>query len=146
MEQQQPTLRVSQQEQPGQSQEQSQVAPLECGIRWLGFVVYPAYRRLKRRNAVNFTRRFARNLDLYQAGRITFAELDASVKGWINHVRHADTWGLRAHMFRTHPVPKVKRRNNPEVVFRLLSAAASRGGARRSRAPEFRAQRDTEHS
>jgi RNA-directed DNA polymerase len=59
---------------------------------------------LKRRNVVNFTRRFERNLDLYQSGRITFAELDAGVQGWINHVRYADSWGLRRHVFDGHPI------------------------------------------
>ncbi|MCL5999846.1 MAG: hypothetical protein M1546_27870 [Chloroflexi bacterium] len=68
-------------------------------------MVYPAHRLLKRRNAVNFTRRLSHNLDLYQAGRISFAELDASVQGWINHVRYADTWGLREHILGDHPVP-----------------------------------------
>jgi hypothetical protein len=58
-------------------------------------------------NAVNFTRRLERNLRDYQAGDIRFAELDASVEGWINHVRYGDTWGLREHVFSTHPIPKV---------------------------------------
>jgi len=31
----------------------------------------------------------------YCAGEITFGEFDASVKGWVNHVSFADTWGLR---------------------------------------------------
>ena len=31
---------------------------------------------------------------------ISFADFDASVKGWVNHVRFADTWGLRKHVFR----------------------------------------------
>jgi len=83
----------------------TQVLPTRCGIPWLGFVVYPTHRLLKRRNAVNFTRRLERNLDAYQAGRISFAELDASVSGWINHVRYADTWGLREHVFAAHPIP-----------------------------------------
>ena len=30
--------------------------------------------------------------------KISFAEFDASVQGWINHVRYADTWGLRKHV------------------------------------------------
>ena len=34
------------------------------------------------------------------AGAISFAELDASVRGWINHVRDADTWGLRKTIFK----------------------------------------------
>jgi hypothetical protein len=85
---------------------QAQVVPCEQGIPWLGFVVYPTHRRLKRRNVVNFTRRLETNLDLYAQGRITFAELDASIQGWVNHVRYADTWGLREHIFRTHPIPR----------------------------------------
>ena len=32
------------------------------------------------------------------AGTLSFAEFDASVRGWINHVRYADTWGLRRHV------------------------------------------------
>lgn len=79
------------------------LAPVTEGIPWLGFVVYPDHRRVKRRNAVRFRRRIGERLDDYQAGLITFAELDASVHGWINHVRYADTWGLRRHMFRTLP-------------------------------------------
>jgi RNA-directed DNA polymerase len=74
----------------------AQVQPVACGIPWLGFVVYPTHRLLKRRNAVNFARRLAVSYDLFRSGRITFAELDASVQGWINHVRYGDTWGLRS--------------------------------------------------
>ena len=76
----------------------AQVQPVAAGIPWLGFVVYPNHRLLKRRNAVNFTRRFQHNVDLFAEGRITFAELDAGVQGWINHVRYADTWGLRSRV------------------------------------------------
>ncbi len=48
---------------------QAQVVPTTNGIPWLGFVVYPTHRRLKRRNAMDFTRRLAHNLDLYSPGR-----------------------------------------------------------------------------
>jgi hypothetical protein len=58
----------------------------------------------RRRNVVNFRRRLERNIDLYRAGRITFADLDASVQGWINHVRYADTWRLRGDLFGSHPL------------------------------------------
>lgn len=87
---------------------QTQVLPVRCGIPWLGFVVYPTHRLIKRRNAVNFTRRLQDNLDAYQAGRISFAELDSSVQGWVNHVRFGDTWGLREHVFSRHPIPRVE--------------------------------------
>jgi hypothetical protein len=82
---------------------EAQALPVTAGIPWLGFVVYPTHRRLKRRNAVNFTRRLEHNLDLYRSGEISFAELDAGVKGWINHVRYGDTWGLRRHIFWQYP-------------------------------------------
>lgn len=83
---------------------EAQVVQCKDGIPWLGFVIYPTHRRLKSRNAVNFTRRFRHNIRLYLDGDISFAELDASVKGWINHVRYADTWGLRRHIFDRHPI------------------------------------------
>jgi len=82
-------------------EEAAQVIPVECGIPWLGFVVYPTHRRVKRRNIVGFRRRLSARIDEYLAERITFAELDASVQGWVNHVRYADTWGLRKHIFGT---------------------------------------------
>jgi hypothetical protein len=91
---------------------EAQAAPTAHGIPWLGFVVYPTHRRLKRRNVIAFTRRLERNMDLYGAGEISFAELDASVQGWINQVRYADTWGLREHLFSQHPLP-MRRKNRP---------------------------------
>lgn len=73
----------------------AQVLPVRCGIPWLGFVVYPDHRRIKRRKVVHSTRRLVDKFDAWQQGEISFAEFDASVQGWINHVRYADTWGLR---------------------------------------------------
>jgi len=32
------------------------------------------------------------------AFQISFGEFDAAVQGWINHVRQADSWGLRQHV------------------------------------------------
>ncbi|MBS1872361.1 MAG: RNA-dependent DNA polymerase [Acidobacteria bacterium] len=76
----------------------AQVQPVTTGIPWLGFVVYPYRRRLKARKAVHATRRLGERFDAWQAGKISFGEFDASVQGWINHVRYADTWGLREHV------------------------------------------------
>jgi hypothetical protein len=98
---------------------EAQVIPCAAGIPWLGFVVYPTHRRLKARKAVHFTRRLAQLIDRYESGLISFAELDASVKGWVNHVRYADTWGLRTHIFNAHPVhtpepPDFKKIDSPD--------------------------------
>lgn len=77
---------------------EAQVVPVTQGIPWLGFVVYPTHRRVKARNVVKFSRRLRQRWAEYTAGKISFAEFDASVQGWINHVRYADTWGLREHV------------------------------------------------
>jgi hypothetical protein len=73
----------------------AQAAPVAAGTSWLGFVVYPTHRRLKARKAVEATRRLTDRLDAWRRGEISFAEFDATVQGWINHVRYADSWGLR---------------------------------------------------
>jgi RNA-directed DNA polymerase len=83
---------------------EAQIAPCNTGIPWLGFIIFPTHRQLKRRNVVHFTQRLEHNIDAYESGLISFAELDASVQGWINHVRYADSWGLRGHIFDSHPI------------------------------------------
>lgn len=85
----------------------AQAQPVMMGIPWLGFVVYPTHRRLKQRNVVGFRRRLERNITLFRRGEISFAELDASVQGWINHVRYGDTWGLRRGLLGSHVIPPV---------------------------------------
>ena len=82
----------------------AQVNQAASGTPWLGYVVYPTHRKLKRRNAILFRKRLKRNISLYRQGKISFAELDASVQGWINYVRYGDTWGLRECIFQQHPV------------------------------------------
>jgi len=81
-------------------EEATQVMPVACGIPWLGFVVYPTHRRVKARKVRCATRHLHERLEAYCAGGISFGELEASVKGWINRVRYADTWGLRRKILR----------------------------------------------
>jgi RNA-directed DNA polymerase len=78
----------------------AQVLPTRCGIPWLGFVVFPTHRLLKARKVRSTTRHLGERLDAYLAGRISFGEFDASIQGWVNHVRYADSWGLRRFVFR----------------------------------------------
>ena len=53
---------------------------------------------------VQSTRHLTERHAAWRAGAISFAEFDASVQGWINHVRHADTWGLRRHVLQGLPL------------------------------------------
>lgn len=69
--------------------------PVTEGFPFLGFTVYPTHRRLKRRKGIYFQRKLKKQLSLYRAGEIEAKKLNASIQGWINHVRYGDTWGLR---------------------------------------------------
>ena len=80
-------------------EECAQVVPVSCGIPWLGFLVFPTHHRIKARKVRQTTRHLGERFGAYRAGEISFAELDASAQGWINHVRYADSWGLRKHVF-----------------------------------------------
>ena len=77
--------------------------PADAGVPWLGFVVFPTHRLIKARKVRSAHRRQRSRLAAYHAGKISFAELDASIQGWINHVRYADSWGLRRHVLETLP-------------------------------------------
>jgi RNA-directed DNA polymerase len=73
----------------------AQVRPTTHGIPFLGFVVYPTHRLLKRRKGIEYRRRLAGMLAAYERREIGRAAIGQSIQGWINHVRYGDTWGLR---------------------------------------------------
>jgi len=64
--------------------------PVTEGIPFLGFRIFPHQRRLKARKGLAYRRRLRR---MARSG--SPAQVRASVGGWINHVRYADTYGLR---------------------------------------------------
>ncbi|MBN1666869.1 MAG: group II intron reverse transcriptase domain-containing protein [Anaerolineales bacterium] len=73
----------------------AQPRPVEVGVPFLGFIVFPDHRRLKRRNGIAFQRRLKANLIRRKSGEISLDEFHASLQGWINHTSTGDTWGLR---------------------------------------------------
>ena len=77
----------------------AQVYPTRCGIPWLGWVVYPSHRLLKRRCGIAFARRYRALCAAYRARRIGLNRLTASVQGWTAHVAHGNTFGLRRALF-----------------------------------------------
>jgi len=77
--------------------------PVTEGIPFLGFVVYPQQRRLKRRKAVHFRRRLAGMLQSLEHGETSDEQVAASVRGWNNHARFGNTLGLRRSVFAPLP-------------------------------------------
>jgi retron-type reverse transcriptase len=78
----------------------AQPRPTAEGIPFLGFVVYPTHRRLKRRKVIHFRRKLRGQMHSYRAGQTPAQKVSASVLGWINHARYGDTWGLRRAVLR----------------------------------------------
>lgn len=80
--------------------------PVTEGIPFLGFIVFPTHRRLKRCKGIHYRRRLKRLFNGYQAGEIEIDQIHASVQGWVNHVRYGDTWGLRRATLSSIRVPQ----------------------------------------
>jgi hypothetical protein len=79
---------------------------VEEGIPFLGFIVFPDRRRLKRRKGVHFAHKLRRAIAAYRRGDIEMSQIHESVSGWVNHVRYANTIGLRKAIFEANPIPK----------------------------------------
>jgi hypothetical protein len=75
--------------------ERAQVRPVREGIPFLGFVVYPNRRRLKRRKGLAYGRRLRHLVHQYASGELGLEQLTASVQGWANHLSYGNTFGLR---------------------------------------------------
>lgn len=84
----------------------AQVAPVTTGIPFLGFRVYPTHRRIKRRKAVAFGRRWRRLLQAYANGELSREGLEVALQGWIAHARHGDTYRLRRSLIWSARIPK----------------------------------------
>ena len=104
----------------------AQVVPVNIGIPWLGFVVYPSHRRVKARRVRHAHRRLRARLAAYHAGTISFAEFDAGIRGWLAHVGHADSWGLRETVLDSLVLRPAEHRR--AVAVRLANFGAGQAG------------------
>jgi len=87
----------------------STVYPVQTGIPFLGWRLYPTHRRLKRKNGMAFQRRFRRLRRQYAEGQIPLERIHSSVQGWLGHVMHGQTWGLRRALLSAHPLKQKAR-------------------------------------
>jgi retron-type reverse transcriptase len=78
----------------------AQPRPVTEGIPFLGFVVYPNHRRLKRNRKLAYQRRLNQLRAAYQAGSLTQGEVVASIKGWLAHVSYGNCWALAERLLK----------------------------------------------
>jgi len=63
--------------------------PVTEGIPFLGFMIFPDHRRVKQRKGFAYRRKLRHLIQVAEQKTIC-----ASVQGWMNHVRYADTFHL----------------------------------------------------
>jgi len=79
-----------------------QIFPVNTGIPFLGFRIYPTHRRLKKKRGIAFQRRFRHLYGQWIAREIDRVRLDASALAWCAHASWGDTYGLRRAVLSQH--------------------------------------------
>lgn len=73
----------------------AQPRPTQCGISFLGFIVFPNYRLIKREKGIAYRKRLYGRWRSARRGELPIAKIQHSIQSWIGHAAHGDTWGLR---------------------------------------------------
>lgn len=79
------------------------LAPVNQGVRLLGYRVFPDRVRLLPGNLTRTRRRLRRLQSRYAEGRIPLGRVADSVRAWIGHAAHADSWRIRERILADHP-------------------------------------------
>lgn len=74
------------------------VVPAHSGLGFLGFRLFPCYRRLDGANVAKFVKRFRALRAGWHGGMVGFPEIKASLRAWVAHAEHGNTWNLRTEL------------------------------------------------
>lgn len=77
----------------------SQIFETKHGAAFLGFRVFPDHIRVNSENLRRARHRLRQLQEDYQNGVVTFAQLAQSIRSWIAHLEHGNTWQLREQIF-----------------------------------------------
>lgn len=79
-------------------EQRAQVYPAHTGIPWLGWVVYPDHKLLKRRCGIAFARRLRIAAEQAGRGERSYASLTTTIRSWVSHAAFGDTYRLRSKL------------------------------------------------
>jgi hypothetical protein len=82
------------------------------GVDVLGYFVFPHKRLLRNGNGHRFYRKLRGLAKAYALGKINWPDIDPSIKSWIGHAKHANTYGLRYRIF---SATVFQRQGNPPL-------------------------------
>jgi retron-type reverse transcriptase len=77
----------------------SQIFRSKHGANFLGFRIFLDRIRVRTENLRRARRRLRRMQIDYAADKIDCQEISQSLRSWIAHLEHGDTWQLREHIF-----------------------------------------------
>ena len=78
----------------------AQVWPVSCGTDFLGYMVFPDHRRVRRNNVVRFRRRMKQMQEEYGRGLWKPEDVTIRIQSWLAHAAHADSYGLRKKLMK----------------------------------------------
>lgn len=73
----------------------AQYWPVAGGTDWLRYRIYPDYRRIRKSNLRKFRKKLQSLSILYRDGMADLRQVTASVRSWVGHSKHADTYRIR---------------------------------------------------
>lgn len=77
----------------------TRVFPSKNGCEFLGFYMYPNFRKVKKSNVKLFEKKLGAMQAAFRKGVISLEQIHKSIQGWIAHVEHADSYRLRERIF-----------------------------------------------
>lgn len=87
------------------------IMPIEKGMDFLGYVIFPGgYKRIRRRNVVNFRRRLKCLASEYAQGMIPYDQVRASIASWLGLAKHANAYRLSRAIFSEQDVCHIGKR------------------------------------
>lgn len=75
------------------------VRPINLGIDFMGYVIWPTHRRLRKSTKQKMKRRMRSLQEKYNAGEIEFDEVNASVQTYLGIMEHCNSFNLRQDVF-----------------------------------------------
>lgn len=81
------------------------IFPTRLGVDFVGYVVFTDHILLRPKNVRHFMKKLRKQQKSLASGKITQKEFEESVRSWIAHAVHADTFGLRRKLFASANLP-----------------------------------------
>ncbi|RKZ80466.1 MAG: RNA-dependent DNA polymerase [Candidatus Parabeggiatoa sp. nov. 1] len=75
------------------------IIPTRQGLEVLGYIVFPHKRLLRNDNGHRFFRKLRGFGQASLSGKRNFLDFKPSIRSWVGHAKHADTYGLRCKIF-----------------------------------------------